>query len=184
MDNTYLLKKDAMVALLAGTGLKDDAELAAAILQDTGYDSQNPSPEVEVWQARRILELIAARVLPGEDLQESMRKLGKISFEGYGNSAAGKILLAVIKAWGTGRLVKNSPLVYQGIFRYGERSARELEPNRWELLHYDEPGYIEFMAGITEAVVSASGAQNIRLDIEKIEDESKRDNYRFELNWE
>ncbi|NWJ48930.1 MAG: DUF2378 family protein [Chloroflexi bacterium] len=184
MDNPYLIKKYAMVALLAGTGMKDDTELVSAIVQHTGYDPQNPTPEVEVWQARRILELIAARVLPGEDLQESMRKLGRLSFEGYGNSAAGKILLAVIKAWGTVRLVKNSPLVYQGIFRYGERSAKELEPNRWELLHFDEPGYIEFMAGITEAVVAASGAQNIRLDIEKIEDESKRDNYRFELNWE
>jgi uncharacterized protein (TIGR02265 family) len=182
----YFIKKEAIIALLVGTNLQKDETLAAQILEETGqeYDVSQPPDQLSLPAARRILELVAARILPETAQREAMWELGRLAFEGYRKTPVGKILLAAIDVWGATRLIRNSPQVYKAAFKYGERIVREIEPKRWELFYYDEPGYIEFLAGVTQAAVEASGAQNVALAIQPLNSENARQNYRIEINWD
>jgi uncharacterized protein (TIGR02265 family) len=173
-----------MVALLVGSGLHNDPQVVERLRLETEYDPAVPPPSVPVATARRILEILAGALYPEMPYPEAIYRLGRLSFEGYSKTPAGTILLTAIQVWGPQKLAKVSPQVYRGVFRYGDRSAEELGPDCWYLFHRDEPGYIEFIAGMTEAVLEGSGAKNCRAIIEKLENPDGKNDYRLEVSWE
>jgi len=179
----YKVKKEALEALLAGTGLKNDPAITETLAQ-LGYNVKQPPAEVSLETVRAILELVANHFFAELPRPEAMRKLGRLTFEGYRKTPIGRILLAAVDVWGATRLLRNSPQVYRAVFRYGERDVRELGPNHWEQLHRDEPGHIEFLAGVTEATIEAAGSQNVILEIQQLEAIEGRLDYRFEIKWD
>jgi len=133
-------------------------------LLSLGFDARHLEPTYPPLVFQNCIAEAARFLWPDLPVDQSQRRLGLMTVEGFQGTVLGSITLAALKLLGPERLLRQIPKRIFSGQNYGHSEVRELEPRHWEVDYLGIPEGVpynaEFVCGAIEAAMKLTAARD------------------------